>query len=173
MAAQKKKISMTIPEVAPISEVFEQMSAEASELSEQVVTASQPIADAQETVRAALEKGVVGSRDALVKARAVAGDAANALDLSLAAARDAAAAIGAKMFEVFRVNADANFEFVKSSFSVKSIQDLVALQSEFSRGKVATLGAQAGEIAALTQKGMIDTIAPLRKQIAKATDATA
>jgi hypothetical protein len=109
----------------------------------------------------------------LVKARAVAGDAANALDLSLAAARDAAAAIGAKMFEVFRVNADANFEFVKSSFSVKSIQDLVALQSEFSRGKVATLGAQAGEIAALTQKGMIDTIAPLRKQIAKATDATA
>src|SRR5574340_1154840 len=91
---------------------------------------SESVAEIQDKVRSALEKGVVESKAAFAKARAGAGDAANAFEQSFAAAKDGAVAINAKALEALRANAEANFDFMKATFRVKSLSDLVALQSE-------------------------------------------
>jgi phasin len=134
---------------------------------EAVQEAAESIAGMQESARAALEKGVADSRAALVKAKGSADEAANAFELSFAAAKDGAVAINAKALEALRANAEANFEFVKASLTAKSLSDLVALQSEFARKQVDAMTGQAKDISALTQKTMVSAIEPLKDQMAK------
>ena len=76
-------------------------------------------------------------------------------------------AINAKALEALRTNTEANFEFMKASFAVKSIADLVALQSEFTRKQVDAMSGQAKDIGALTQKTVADAFEPLKDQMAK------
>ena len=76
-------------------------------------------------------------------------------------------AINAKALEALRANTEANFEFVKASFAVKSLSDLVALQSEFTRKQVDAITVQAKDIGALTQKTVADAFEPLKDQAAK------
>ena len=121
----------------------------------------------QESVRAAVEKGVVESRAAFVKAKVSADDAANALEQSFTAAKDGVIAINAKAMDALRANTEANFEFVKASFAVKSLSDLVALQSEFTRKQVDAMTGQAKDIGALTQKTIAEAIEPIKGQMAR------
>ncbi len=129
--------------------------------------AARPVEEMQRNVRTLLEKGVVESRAAFAKAKASANEAASAIEVCLAAANDGALAINAKAFEALRVNADANFDYLKASLTVKSFSDLVALQSEFARKQVETMTAQAKDIGALAQKTMTESAQPIREQVAK------
>jgi len=139
----------------------------AEAVTEAVEAAVEPVAGMQESVRAAVEKGVVESRAAFVKAKVSADDAANALEQSFTAAKDGVIAINAKAMEALRANTEANFEFVKASFAVKSLSDLVALQSEFTRKQVDAITGQAKDIGALTQKTIAEAIEPIKGQMAK------
>ena len=102
-----------------------------------------PAAEVQQSFRNALEKSVIESRAAFAKAKTAADEAASAFEVSFAAAKDGAVAINTKAFEALRANADANFDFLKAVFAVKSLPDLIALQSEFARKQVETLAARA------------------------------
>lgn len=127
----------------------------------------EPAVEMQDSVRTALEKGVSESRAAFARAKASADDAANALELSFAAAKDGAIAINAKALEALRANAEANFEFIKASFAVKTLSDLVALQGEFARKQADAVSTQFKDLGALAQKTMIETIEPMKDQVAK------
>ncbi|HTR13572.1 MAG TPA: phasin family protein [Roseiarcus sp.] len=129
--------------------------------------ASPPVAEIQEKVRAALEKGVSESRAAFAKAKASADEAANAFEQSFAAAKNGVVAINAKALEALRANAEANFDLMKATFRVKSLSDLVALQSEFARKQVEAMTGQAKDIGALTQKTVAEAYAPIKDQVAK------
>ncbi len=165
MAASPKKnlAPQTAPAAAaePLSDVLTPSVPEAA------VEVVEPVAGMQESVRAALEKGVAESRAAFVKAKVSADEAANAFEQSFSAAKDGVIAINAKALEALRANTEANFEFMKASFAVKSLADLVALQSEFTRKQVDAMTGQAKDIGALTQKTMADAIEPLKDQMAK------
>ena len=76
-------------------------------------------------------------------------------------------AVNAKTFEALRVNADANFDFLKSVFAAKSLSDVIALQTEFARKQVETMTSQTKDIGALTQKAMADAVEPIKEQVAK------
>jgi phasin len=169
MAASPKKNAapQTAPAAAaePLSEVSTPTVAEAAAEVEEAVV--EPVAGMQESVRAAFEKGVAESRAAFVKAKVSADEAANALEQSFTAAKDGVIAINAKALEALRANTEANFEFMKASFAVKSLADLVALQSEFTRKQVDAMTGQAKDIGALTQKTVADAIEPLKDQMAK------
>jgi phasin len=128
---------------------------------------SGPVAEIQQSVRVAFEKGVAESRAAFVKAKVSADEAANAFEQSFTVAKDGVIAINAKAMEALRANTEANFEFVKASFAVKSLSDLVALQSEFTRKQVDAITVQAKDIGALTQKTMADAFEPLKDHAAK------
>jgi phasin len=129
--------------------------------------ATAPAAEIQQSFRSALEKGVVESRAAFAKAKAAADETANAFEVSLAAAKAGALAINTKAFEALRLNADANFDFLKAVFAVKSLPDLITLQTEFARKQVETITGQSKDFGALAQKAMADAVEPIKEQVAR------
>jgi phasin family protein len=118
-------------------------------------------------VRTAIEKGVAESRTVFARAKASADEAANAFELSFAAAKDGMIAMNAKALEALRANTAANLDFVKASFAVKTPSDLVALQGEFARNRVEAISVQVKDLSALAQKTVIETIEPVRDRVAK------
>ena len=137
------------------------------EVSHAVEAASESIDELGNEVRAALDKGVAESRAVLTKVKVTADDAANAIEKSYYAARDGVIAINAKAFDALRANAEANFDFMKAAFGVKSLADFIALQSEFARRQVDALTGQTKDLGALTQKTVAEAIEPLKDQVAK------
>ena len=134
---------------------------------EAVAAVVEPAAEMQDSVRTALEKGVTDSRAAFARAKASADDAASAFELSMAAAKDGVVAINAKTLQALRANTEASLDFVKASFSVKTLSELVALQTEFARKQADAMSAQAKDLGALAQKTMLETIEPVKEQVAK------
>jgi phasin len=126
-----------------------------------------PAAEIQQSFRTALEKGVVESRAAFAKAKSAADETANAFEVSFAAAKDGALAINAKALEAMRANADANFDFWKAMFSVKSLPDLITLQTEFARKQVETITSQTKAFGAMAQKAMAEAVEPIKEQAAR------
>src|ERR1700722_1919106 len=129
--------------------------------------AAAPAAEIQQNFRSALEKGVVESRAAFAKAKTAADETASAFEVSFAAAKDGALAINAKALEAMRANAGANFDFWKAMVSVKSLPDLLALQTEFARKQVETMTSQTKDFGALAQKAMAAGVHPIKEQVAK------
>ncbi len=128
---------------------------------------AEPAVEIQQSFRSALEKSVVESRAAFVKAKTAADEAASAFEVSFAAAKDGALAINAKAFEALRANAEANFDFLKAVLAAKSLSDVIALHAEFTRKQVETMTGQTKDIGALTQKAMTDAVGPIKEQVAK------
>ncbi len=129
--------------------------------------AAAPAAEIQQSFRSALEKSVVESRAAFAKAKTAADETANAFEVSLAAAKDGVIAINTRAFEALRVHADANFDFFKAIFAVKSLPDLITLQTEFTRKQVETITGQSKDFGALAQKAMANAVEPIKEQMAK------
>ena len=127
----------------------------------------EPAMEIQETVRHVLEKGVVDTRAAFVRAKVSAEDAANAFELSFAAVKDGVIALNTKALDVVRANAEANFDFVKASFAVRSIPDLVALQKDFARERTDAVVAQLKDLTDLAQKTVADTFEPIKDQLTR------
>jgi phasin len=126
-----------------------------------------PAAEIQQSFRSAFEKGVVESRAAFTKAKTAADETASAFEMSFAAAKDGALSINTKAFEALRVNADANFDFLKAVFAVKSLPDLITLQTEFARKQVETITSQSKDFGALAQKALADAVEPIKEQVAR------
>ena len=135
--------------------------------SEAVEAIVEPALEMQETVRNAIEKGVVELRAAFVKAKASAEDAANAFELSFAAAKDGVLAFNTKAFAAARANAEANLDFVKASLAAKSVSDFVTLQSEFTRKQTDAVVVQFQDLAELAKKTVVETLEPIKDQVTK------
>jgi len=129
--------------------------------------AALPAAEIQQSLQGALEKSVAESRAAFAKAKTTADEAASAIEVSFAAAKDGALAIQAKGFEALRANADANFDFLRAAFAARSLPDLIALETEFARKQVEAFTSQTKDLGALTQKAMADAVEPIKEQVAK------
>jgi phasin len=129
--------------------------------------AAAPAPAIQQNFRSALEKGVVESRAAFAKAKTAADETASAFEVSFTAAKDGALAINAKALEAMRANAGANFDFWKAMFSVRSLPDLITLQTEFARKQVETMTSQTKDFGALAQKAMVDAVEPIKEQVSK------
>ena len=169
-AAKKSAAAQAASFAAPIertASVTEPIGTPNATLLPPVAAVAEPVAEIQQSIRGALEKGVVESRAAFVKAKTAADEAASAFELSFSAAKDGALVINAKAFEVWRANADANFDFLKASFATKSLPDLVALQAEFARKQLQAMTGQTKDIGSLTQKAMTEAVEPIKEQVAK------
>lgn len=161
MASKKSAAQAAAPETEP------DLPNELPTATEAVEAIVEPAMEMQETVRHVLEKRVVDTRAAFGKVKASAEDAANALELSFAAAKDGAIAFNAKALAAARANAEASFDFVKASFAVKSVTDLMALQSDFARKQADTVVVQFKDLAAVAQKTVVETLEPIKDQVTK------
>ena len=125
------------------------------------------VVDMQEKVRSMLEKGLIETRATYSKAKTAADEASNAVETSYANAKSGIVEMNVKALEALRASADANFDFLKSIFNVRSAADFVSLQTEFTRKQVEMLTGQTKELGALAQKVANDTVEPLKAQAAK------
>jgi phasin len=128
---------------------------------------SAPLVVAQETVRNVVEKSVVDTRVAYAKAKAAAEEATGAVESSCATAAKGILEFNAKALEALRINAEANFDFLKSVIGVKSVSEFVTLQSEHVRKQAEAISAQAKEMSALSQRIATDSAEPIKSQVAK------
>src|ERR1700684_279943 len=163
-APKRTAVSLAVSAAAPVEAAVATVNAV---LPSEAQLAAAPAAEIQQSFRSALEKGVVESRAAFAKVKTAADETANAFEVSLAAAKDGAVAINAKAFDALRTNADANFDFFKAVFAVKSLSDLITLQTEVAREQVETITGQGKDFGALAQKAMADAVGPIKDQIAK------
>jgi phasin len=166
-APKKSAAAQAVSAAAPMEAAAAAVNAVLPTPPEVAAAVAEPAAEIQQSFRSALEKSVVESRAAFVKAKSAAEEAAGAFEASFAAAKDGAAAINAKTFEALRANAEANFDFLKAALGAKSLSDLIALQAEFARKQVDTMTGQTKDIGALTQKTMADAVEPIKEQVAR------
>jgi len=163
-APKRSAVPLAVSAAAPVEAAVATVNAV---LKSEPQLAAAPAAEIQQSFRTALEKGVVESRAAFAKAKSAADETANAFEVSFAAAKDGALAINAKALEAMRTNADANFDFWKAMFSVKSLPDLISLQTEFARKQVETITSQTKDFGAMTRKAMADAVEPIKEQAAR------
>ena len=161
---KKSSVHKSVSALAPVEVEARPVSAAAPSKAEPSVA---PAAEIEESVRSALEKGVVESRAVFTKAKITTDETVSAFEVSFAAAKDSALAIHAKAFEALRANADAGFDFLKAVSAVKSLPDLATLQTEFARKQFETIASQTKDFNALAQKAMADTLGPIKDQVAK------
>ncbi len=165
MATSSKKSATAQAAAAP--QLEPDLPNEIPTAAEAVEAIVEPAMEMQETVRNALEKGMVESRAAFAKAKFSAEEATSALELSFAAAKDGAIAFNARALAAARANAEASFDLVKAALSVKSVADLVALQSDFARKQTEAVVVQFKDLAELAQKTVAQTIEPIKDQLTK------
>jgi phasin len=165
MASAPKKSAAA--QAASVAKVEPDLPNEFPGASEAVEAIVEPALEMQETVRNVIEKGVVESRAAFVKAKASAEDAANAFELSFAAAKDGVIAFNSKALAAARANAEANLDFVKASLTAKSVSDFVALQSDFARKQTDAVVVQFQDLAELAKKTVVETFEPIKEQVTK------
>jgi phasin len=163
-APKRSAVPLAVSAAAPVEAAVATVKAV---LKSEPQLAAAPAAEIQQSFRTALEKGVVESRAAFAKAKSAADETANAFEVSFAAAKDGALAINAKALEAMRANADANFDFWKAMFSVKSLPDLITLQTEFARKQVETITSQTKDFGAMAQKAMAEAVEPIKEQAAR------
>jgi phasin len=171
MANPSKKSAATQAAAAP--QLEPDLPNEIPTAAEAVEAIVEPAIEMQETVRSALQKGVVESRAAFAKAKVSAEEATSALELSLAAAKDGTAAFNAKALAAARANAEASFNLVKAALGARSVADLFALQSDFARKQTEAVVVQFKDLAELAQKTIAETIEPIKDQLTKSLNIAA
>jgi phasin len=121
----------------------------------------------QEKVRGMLEKSLSESKANYAKLKSAADETNTALEASFATAKSGVAEINAKVLESLRTAADANFDFVKSIFAVKTVADYVALHSEFARKQIDSMTSQTKELTELARKVATEAVDPIKTQVTK------
>jgi phasin len=160
MAASTKK--STSPDPVPVEEFAE------SKIEKTIEAVSTPVGEVQENVRKAVEKSFADTRASYARAKTAAEEATGALESHYSTAAKGIIEFNTKALEALRANAEANFDFIKSVISAKSVSEFVALQSEHARKQAEAISAQAKDFAALAQKVAAESAEPIKSQIAKA-----
>jgi len=113
------------------------------------------------------EKGVAQAKDAYAKFKVAADETSDMLEGAYSTASRGASTLGLKALETARTNTNASFDHAIALFSVKTISDVIELNTAFVRRQSETISAQMREMADLCQKVAAETSAPVRAQVEK------
>ena len=127
----------------------------------------------QEHVRRTAEQSVEQSKLIFEKLKTAAEEATSSVETSLSTISKGVSEIHLKTLDVFKVNSDAQFAFVKALLATKSISEAITLQGEHAKTSFAALNAQAKELAALIQQVSTDSVEPIKATLAKNMQASA
>ena len=121
----------------------------------------------KENMRKATEDSVTQGRAAYDRVKTAAEDATGSLESSYATAAKGLTDLNAHVFSAMRANGEAMFDLVKALSSVKSMDEIVSVQTAHVRQQVETLTTQTKELAALAQKVAADAAAPIKASFGK------
>ncbi|QLP96254.1 MAG: phasin family protein [Rhodoblastus sp.] len=135
--------------LAPAPEAVETMAetlqAAMLEPAKVVEAIAEPMREIQGQMRDAAEKGLDETRVAFDRLRVVAEETTTAFEASLKNAADGVQTFNLQLVEAMRVNAEANFDFLKALVGVKSVSEAIALNTEHVRKSFDALSAQSKE----------------------------
>lgn len=137
----------------------------AAEVETAVEAALAPINSFGEKVRETAEKGIEQVRAQYETVKDAAEKAQGKIEESLHAAKTGAVAFNMKALDQARANMNAAFDHVAAVLSVKTVQEFVALQTEFAKTQAAALSEQVKELAALGQKTVADAAEPVKSVV--------
>lgn len=92
---------------------------------------------------------------------------ASAFEQDFTAARDRMIAINVKILQASLTNAETTLDFLAALPSVRSVTELIALQSKFASKQVDAMVGPAAEIGAMTQNTMTSTVDSMRNRITR------
>ncbi|HET9538319.1 MAG: phasin [Mesorhizobium sp.] len=147
------------------------MSKTAIKTGETVETIEFPAFDpskATDQLRSFAEQGVEQSKEAYTKLKVGAEDAQKAIESTFETAKSVGSELSLKTIAAFRANAEANFSHLEALVGVKSLSELVELQTAFVRKRVEMTVEQAKEFQALTTKATTEVGKPVKDAFEKA-----
>jgi phasin len=123
---------------------------------------------ATDQIREFAEKGVEQSKEAYAKMKASAEETQKALETTFETAKSAGTELSLKAIAALRANADANFSHLEALVAVKSLSELVELQTAFVRKRVEMTVEQTKELQSLTTKAATEVSKPVKDAFEKA-----
>jgi phasin len=147
------------------------MSKTALKTGETVETIEFPAFDpaiATDQLRTFAEKGVEQSKEAYAKLKTGAEDAQKAIESTFETAKSVGNELSLKTIAALRANAEANFSHLEALLGVKSLSELIELQTAFMRKRVEMSVEQAKEFQAITTKATGEVTKPVKDAFEKA-----
>ncbi|MGI9402744.1 MAG: phasin family protein [Rhizobiaceae bacterium] len=127
--------------------------------------------------REAAEKAVAQNAEAYEQFKVAAEEATESAKQAFEAAREGAITLSSKAFENTKANTEAGITYLEKLSAIKSVSELMELQSEYFRNSFEVLSAQTKEAQELTVKVSEESAAPVKaaaeKVAAKAADVVA
>ena len=117
---------------------------------------------ATDQFRAFTEKGVEQSKEAYAKMKANAEGAQKALENSFETARSVGTDMSLKTIAALRANAEADFAHLEALVGVKSMSDLIELQTSYLRKRVEMVVEQAKDMQSATAKATEEVTKPVK-----------
>lgn len=117
---------------------------------------------ATDQIRAFAEKGVEQSKEAYAKLKAGAEGAQKAFEASFETARSVGADLSLKSIAALRTNAEADFAHLEALVGVKSISELIELQTSYLRKRAELAVEQVKDIQSATAKAAEDVAKPVK-----------
>jgi phasin len=141
------------------------MSKTATKTAEFIENVEFPTFDASKATdqfRAFAEKGVEQSKEAYAKLKTGAESTQKAVETTVETAKAAGSDLSLKTIAALRSNAELGFSHLEALVGVKSISELIELQTAFVRKGVETAVAQAKDLQAASTKAAEDVSKPLK-----------
>jgi phasin len=113
------------------------------------------------------DKSLARAKDAHEKMTAIAESMTEAFGEAFSCANKGSAEYGMKVMEIARVHANAAFDVARDAMAVKSPAELVELSSDHARKRFELAAEQMKDLAALTQRVVNETTAPIRSGMAE------
>ncbi|MBO6718167.1 MAG: phasin [Rhizobiaceae bacterium] len=123
---------------------------------------------ATEQFRAMAEKGVEQSKEAYAKVKDGMEDAQKVFESTFETAKTAANDLSLKSIAALRANAEANFAHLEAMIGVKSLSEVLELQTSFMRKSYEMMVEQAKDMQAASSKAAEDVAKPTKTAFEKA-----
>lgn len=117
--------------------------------------------------RSFAEKGIDQSRENYTRMRGLAEEATRTLETTFEKAQAGGREFGLKSVDALRANADNGFSHVENLFKVKTVAEMIELQTAFLRKQSELFADQAKEMQALAQKVGQDIAKPSKAAFEK------
>ncbi|WP_436642723.1 phasin [Microbaculum sp. FT89] len=114
------------------------------------------------------EKGAMQAKEAYDSYKSLAEEATDAMEDTFATINKGATDFQSKALGAAKANFNAGFDFVEKMLGVKSIAEVMELQTEFARKQFDALTTQVKDIQDLASKVQAETAKPFKDGVAKA-----
>jgi phasin len=114
------------------------------------------------------EKGIAQAKENYDRVKAAAEEASELIETTYTTATRGASEYNLKLIEAVRANTNANLDFMRDLFAVKSPSEAVELSSTHARLAFEALAVQGKELAAVAQKVSSETAEPIKTGLNKA-----